>query len=99
MRYIDADTLMQEDFSQMWNDITDQSIFEHIIEQTPTAEVIEVVRCKDCKLRETSGCPMYREEYSEWDDDGYTEVDLIVTDLTEDEGFCHCGTKIDKERK
>ena len=41
-RYIDADPLMQEDFSQMWNDVADQPIFEHIIEQTPTADVVEV---------------------------------------------------------
>lgn len=41
-RYINADTLIQEDFTEMWNDITDQSVFECIIEQTPTADVIEV---------------------------------------------------------
>jgi hypothetical protein len=41
-RYIDADALTREDFTQMWNDITDQPIFEHIIEQTPTADVVEV---------------------------------------------------------
>ena len=41
-RYIDADPLMQEDFSQMWNDVADQPIFEHIIEQTPTADVVEI---------------------------------------------------------
>jgi hypothetical protein len=23
----------------------------------PTADVVEVVRCKDCKLRDTEGCP------------------------------------------
>ena len=61
------------------------------IEELPTADVVKVVRCKNCKLRETSGCPMYREEYVHWDDDGYTEVDLIVTDHTVDDGYCSFG--------
>lgn len=28
------------------------------IEQTPTEDVVKVVRCKDCKLRDTEGCPI-----------------------------------------
>lgn len=41
-RYIDADALMQEDLLELWNDGTDQPIFEYIIEKTPTADVVEV---------------------------------------------------------
>ena len=73
--------------------VTDKECVKAVFERFEG--MVKVVRCRECKQRETSDCPMYREEYSEWDDDGYTEVDLIVTDLTEDEGFCHCGAKMD----
>lgn len=105
MRYIDAEALLDKMQYRLPIDNKNGEVIagcvditRRLIEAAPTADVVEVVRCKDCKLRETSSCPMYLEEYSKWDDDGYTEVDLIVTDLTEDEGFCHCGTKMDKER-
>lgn len=98
-RYIDIEAVgigkakreafLVPEYADGWNNAIE------IFENEPTADVVEVVRCRACKLRETSDCPMYREEYSEWDDDGYTEVDFIVTDLTEDEGFCHCGAKMD----
>ena len=91
-RYIDADDFLDLFYiAVMGQDKEFIKTVEMVLADTPTADVVEVVRCRDCKLRGTSDCPMYREEYSEWDDDGYTEVYLIVTDLTEDEGFCHCG--------
>lgn len=43
-RYIDADALMRQNLTFIWNDITDQPIFEYIIEHTPTAYVKEVKR-------------------------------------------------------
>lgn len=27
------------------------------IEEIPAADVVEIVRCKDCNLRDTEGCP------------------------------------------
>ena len=91
-RYIDADKYKADLLvGQEYLDEDTLLTVINLLDCQPTADVVKVVRCKKCKLRETSGCPMYREEYSEWD----AEVDLIVTDLTEDEGFCHCG----KERE
>ena len=55
----------------------------------------EVVRCKDCKHRETDACPMYHEEYVDWDDDGYLETDIIIHDATEDNSFCSHGERND----
>ena len=52
-----------------------------------------VVRCRDCKRRGEFGCPMYYEEYIEWDDDGYRECDVISHDHTFDDGFCDRGER------
>lgn len=57
---------------------------------------VDVVLCKDCKWRHTDDCPMYHEEWQEWDDDGYLERDLVVTDNTVDEGFCDRGDRRDE---
>ena len=59
----------------------------------PAADVVEVVRCRDCQYRGDYGCPMYYEEDIEWDDDGYTEVDTIIHDRTTDDGFCSYGER------
>ena len=66
---------------------------KEIINRTPTADVVEVVRCRDCVHRQTVNCPMYHEEYIDWDDDGYWETDLIIHDATKDNGFCFCGER------
>lgn len=58
-------------------------------------DVVEVVRCKDCEHRETFGCPMYTEEIVEWDDDGYFEQEILVSDHSTDTGFCSCGKRKD----
>lgn len=57
----------------------------------PTLDAEKVVVCKKCKHRGTLNCPMYNEERVYWDDDGYTEVDVIVTDHTVDDGYCNFG--------
>lgn len=62
-RYIDADALMKEfrdfvrdannsDFVPVptWNDAVS------LVGSAPTADVVEVVRCKDCKYRKGSAC-------------------------------------------
>lgn len=57
------------------------------------ANYTEVVRCKDCKHRGDYGCPMYHEEYIEWDDDEYHEREIIDHDRTRDDGFCDLGER------
>lgn len=66
-RYKDADALV-ENIKRVYctdcnnyNEIrcracgTDDAIA--MIEDAPTADVVAVVRCKDCRLRDTEGCP------------------------------------------
>lgn len=57
---------------------------------------VEVVRCKDCKYRGESDCPMYHEELEDYDDGDYVYTDLVAYDNTVDDGFCYCGERIDE---
>lgn len=52
---------------------------------------IEIVRCQYCVLRATDECPMYHVEWVSYEDDGYIDMDDVVYDWTEDDGFCHLG--------
>lgn len=55
---------------------------------------IDVVRCKDCKHRETDDCPMYWAEWIMFENcDGYTDNKSIVHDYTTDDGYCHYGER------
>ena len=65
------------------------------IKNAPIADVVGVVRCKECRLRKTDRCPMYYEEDIEWDDDGYIEIDTIFHDNTTDDSFCSYGERSD----
>ena len=69
-----------------------------IIDETPTVDAVEVVRCKDCIHRGEEGeCPMYFVQEIEWDDDGYTEWDYVPHDYTVDDGFCDRGERKDND--
>ena len=57
----------------------------------------EIVRCKECCHRQTLGCPMYREEFVDYDDDGWYDCDLVIHDSTYDEGFCDRGAREEDE--
>ena len=59
-----------------------------VLECLPSADVVEVVRCKDCQKQHSDECPMYSEEWYEWDDDGYVEKDYVIHDYSSDDGFC-----------
>lgn len=48
-KYINADELLQEDFTDFWHNKADQKIFENILIEAPDANVVEVTHCKDCK--------------------------------------------------
>lgn len=51
-RYIDADAV---DFSPLKNDF-DRARAKVVIMGQPTADVVEVVRCKDCRHFDGEGC-------------------------------------------
>ena len=75
-----------------------ETVQDNYLELAPTVDAVEVVRCKDCKYRGNEiECPMCFEQEIEWDDDGYTEVDWITHDRTQDDGFCHIGERKDND--
>ena len=55
--------------------------------------IVDVVRCKECKHRGTEECPMYHIELVEYDDYGYLDLQDVIYDYTEDNGYCDRGEK------
>lgn len=97
-RYIEADALYERLLFKRKTDNSGnkQSGLNCAIAQlkkAPTADVVEVVRCRDCKYRYDDLCPMYYVEEISWDDDGWTETDHVVHDLTNDDAFCSYGER------
>lgn len=55
---------------------------------------IDLVRCKDCKHKETDECPMYwMEWFSEEGHGDAFEEDYIIHDYTRDDGYCNYGER------
>lgn len=50
-RYIDADVLVKRLYGMPVYRVTILDVM-HFVDDTPTADVVEVVRCKDCKYHE-----------------------------------------------
>lgn len=58
-----------------------------IVRSMPKEDVVEVVRCKDCKYRGRSHCPLRNKEESTGE----------LIDITYDDDFCSYGER--KEQK
>lgn len=61
-RYIDAGLLLENLKNQYgeelgWQCTVNMSDVGMMIEDAPTADVVDVVRCKDCNLYNTEACP------------------------------------------
>ena len=87
-RYIDATRLQAKILdASITNKLTESKdvlkIFDKMVQSIPTADVVEVVRCKDCKFRGTDLCTM------SW----YSEYEGAYVDETEDCDFCSYGKK------
>ena len=71
----------------------------YFVRTAPSINAVPVVRCKDCKYRQTAHCPMYSDELEFYDDGfGNYDSDLVIHDRTVDDGFCHCGEKMDGDQ-
>lgn len=59
-----------------------------------TIETVQVVRCKECKHRNTDKCPMRLNEiaYSDHGIRGYSTY-MQTKDKTKDDGFCYLGER------
>ena len=77
-RYIDANELIGQMHFIQFADGSDRSLVYALIDMQPTADVVEVVRCKDCKHRDEGGFCLGR---------GYPEQ------LVPDDGYCDKGDR------
>lgn len=71
--YIDRDKLIRDLID---NRSFCPAIVKNAIENAPTEDVVEVVRCKDCKYRNTHDCKMWYQcvicgDYHHWERDDY----------------------------
>lgn len=60
------------------------------LRSAPDVDAVPVIRCKDCKHRGGYKCPMYHNETSLDDLDGFDDYNV---DKTDGDGFCHRGEK------
>ena len=84
--YIERGALLKEDFTGSWNDITDQQIFEHIIELAPAADVVEVRHGKWKNVYQNKITTVYECSNCQHLSFGTSE-------------YCICGAKMDGKRK
>lgn len=81
MRLIDAERMPNDEFFDGLSDIEKAKVIQWMI-SAPTVDAVEVVRCADCKYRDTDGCYM-----SFYDDTGE-----VIT-LAEDNDYCSKGER------
>lgn len=95
MSLIDANKLYKHKFKSVsermdldveymfgWNDAIDS-----IVENAPTVDAVEVVRCKDCKWSESKYL---------WNGDPYTECSYLEIPM-DDNNYCSWGERKDDE--
>ena len=83
MRLIDADALREQCDDPFW------CVWLSDIDHAPTIDAVPVVRCRDCRFRDTFNCGM---QFYGYDDD----MNLRKSDdWTMDDGFCYWGEKKD----
>ena len=70
LRYIDADWLLERAVPIGWS--TPKWVSDIVIEDAPTIDAVEVVRCKDCKWFGKVGCAiMIVDDYDKPTEDDY----------------------------
>lgn len=100
MRLIDADALRERMYHDAFETDSDMQkwdggcwirykMFENALNDAPTVDSVQVVRCKECRFRDTFNCGM---QFYGYDDD----MNLRKSDdWTMDDGFCYWGEKKD----
>lgn len=67
--YIERDLILTKNMCGNANPITYRTYAEELIRSIPAADVVEIVRCKDCKhfLFDTEYCKEHNRGYCEFD--------------------------------
>ena len=76
MAYIEREKVLEiakdEYHSDFHKSMADLTSLRELLEDTPTADVVEVVRCKDCKHRTNKGiCEKFRQRYPFFPEDDF----------------------------
>jgi len=82
-RYIDADEAKSVIKANDWNNPCVPTVVNMILDRIPTADVVEVVRCKDCVYWDGMGC----KGRCEAPENG------LIRDYTNDDDFCSYGER------
>ena len=70
--YIEREALLKRNMYGNTNPITHRTYAKNLIESAPTADVVEVVRCKGCKYRTEKGiCEKFRQRYPFYPEDDF----------------------------
>lgn len=88
-KYIRTDNLIEEGWVLERHGVSNKLVGTMSLADVPIVDVVEIVRCKDCKHRNTSNCSMY------WESDDHTEQ----YSWENDDDFCSWGKKKDIEDK
>ena len=83
-RLIDADELLEKCFYAYTPGACEEVVGREEIENAPTVDAVEVVRCEKCKYWKDK---MYAEPLK-----GFCEIHEFCT---ENDEFCSCGAKMD----
>lgn len=59
MRLVDADTLIQKKCKGTIGNISGDFVAGFDIDTSPTIDAVPVVRCRECKHKDTTACPAY----------------------------------------
>lgn len=70
-RYIDADKARDNMKEMPLGKMLIDCVMRYVIDRLPTVDAVEVVRCKECRYKNSNGCPMYYKGYSVNGDDDY----------------------------
>ena len=82
-KYINIDELL----NGLPDDLPYKASVKRVLLQAPTADVVEVVRCKDCERRHTTDCYLW---YGSTGD-----IDYILA--TRDDFYCSYGKRIEND--
>ena len=83
-KYIDVDKLL----NRLPDDLPYKASVKRVLTQAPTADIVEVVRCKDCKYCFHYGRPNYERYECEY----YGTSDEVV-DYVEPMHYCSYGER------
>ena len=96
----EGDLISRQDAIDLWDKLSKRgrTEFDQVLMTLPSADAVEVVRCKDCMYRHEDECPMQFEEQFDIDDgDGYYDTNYIVHDFTQDDGYCSWGERMSND--